>query len=97
MPKEQLPRGVIVRCQPKCYVIHERMKVWLLVVWNRRPGALLRKQALLVFNAFNGHLTPRKKATITCSSMNTDLMVVSGGMTSQMQVLDIVVNCSQTN
>jgi hypothetical protein len=36
MPKEQL----IVRCQPKCCMTNERMKDWLLVVWNRRPGYL---------------------------------------------------------
>jgi len=96
VPKEQLPRGFIVRCQPKCCVTHVRMKDWLLVVWNRRRGALLRKQGLLVVAAFKGHLTPGKKASITCSSMNTDLVVLPGGMTSHVQVLDIVVNRSQT-
>jgi hypothetical protein len=40
LPKEHLPRGVIVRCQPKCWMTNERMKDWLLVVWNRRPGCL---------------------------------------------------------
>jgi hypothetical protein len=38
-----------------------------------------------------GHLTPGKKATITGSS-NTDPVVVTGGMTSQMQMLNIAVN-----
>jgi len=85
MPKEQLPRGVIVRCQTKCWMTNECIKDWLLVVWNRRPGAL-------VLDTFKGHLTPGKKATITGSSTNTDPVVVTGGMTSQMQVLNIVVN-----
>ena len=71
---------------------NEFMKDWLLVVWNRRPGAL-------VLDAFQEHLTPgkrkEKKNTITGSSKNTDPVMVSGGMTSQMQVLNIVVNTLQ--
>jgi hypothetical protein len=67
-------------------------KDWLLVVWNRRPGALLRKRRMLVLDAFKGHLTPEVKATITGGSINTDLVVIPGGVTSQLQVLDVVVN-----
>ena len=32
MPKEQLPRGIIVRCQPEGSMTTEFMKNWLLVV-----------------------------------------------------------------
>jgi hypothetical protein len=91
MPKEQLPRGIIGRCQPKGWMTSDLMKDWLLVVWNRRPGALLRKWGMLVLDAFKGHLTPEVKATITGGSINTDLVVIPGGMTSQLQVLDVVV------
>jgi hypothetical protein len=68
------------------------MKDWLLVVWNRRPGALLRKRGMLVLDAFKGHLTPDVKATITGGSINIDLVVIPDGMTSQLQVLVVVVN-----
>jgi hypothetical protein len=68
------------------------MKDWLLVVWNRRPGAILRKQGMLVMDVFNGHLTPETEATLTGSSMNTDLVIIPGGVTLQLQVLDVVVN-----
>ena len=44
-----------------------------------------------VFDAFQGHVTPEIKVTITGRSINTDLMVIPGGMTSQLQVLNIVV------
>jgi len=40
MPKEQLPSGVIVRCQPKSWMTNKCMKDWLLVMWDRRPGCL---------------------------------------------------------
>jgi len=43
------------------------------------------------FDAFQGHVTPEIKVTITGRSMNTDLMVIPGGMNSQQQVLNVVV------
>jgi hypothetical protein len=45
---------------------------------------------MLVLNAFKGHLTPEVK--FANHAMNTDLMVIPGGMTTQLQVLDVVVN-----
>jgi hypothetical protein len=38
------------------------------------------------------HLTPEIKATITGISMSTDVAVIPGGTTSQLQMLDVVVN-----
>jgi hypothetical protein len=34
MPKEQLPRGIIFRCQPECWMTNELTKDRLSVVWN---------------------------------------------------------------
>jgi len=42
-------------------------------VWNRRPGVL---------DAFERHLTPAIKAAIAGSSMTTNLVVITRGMTS---------------
>ena len=39
-----------------------------------------------------GHLTPEMTATITSSYINTDPVIRPGGMTSQLQALDAVVN-----
>jgi hypothetical protein len=47
---------------------------------------------MLVLDAFKGHLTPEISATITGSSMNIYLVVIPGGMSSQLQVLDVMVN-----
>lgn len=44
---------------------------WLLVVWNRRPGMHLTECGMLVLDAFKGQQTPKIKAAITDSSMNT--------------------------
>jgi len=70
---EQLPRGIIVIYQPRGWIINELVKNWYLVVWNRRPGVL---------DAFERHLTPAIKAAMAGSSMTTDLVVITRGMTS---------------
>ena len=44
-----------------------------------------------VFDAFQGHVTPGIKVTITGRSRNTDLMVIPGRMNSQLQVVNVVV------
>lgn len=36
--KEQLPRGIIIRYQPRGWITSELTKNWYLVVWERRPG-----------------------------------------------------------
>jgi len=56
----------------------ELTKDWLLLVWNSRPGVLLRKQGMLVLSEFKIHLTPKVKAVVTICSMSTDLVVVLG-------------------
>jgi hypothetical protein len=66
------------------------MKDWLLAGWNSGPGVLLRKQGMLVLNAFKRHLPPEMKAPVTICSMSTDLVVILRGITSQLQVLDVV-------
>jgi hypothetical protein len=44
-----------------------------------------------VFDAFHGHVTPEMRVTITGRYMNTNLLAIPGGMTSQLQVLNVVV------
>jgi hypothetical protein len=43
MPKVLLPVDLIIRYQIKGWMINELVRDWLLVVWNRRIGDLLRK------------------------------------------------------
>jgi hypothetical protein len=47
--------------------------------WNSRPRVLLKKQGMLVFEVFKGHLTPEIKTTF--SSTNTNLVVIPGWIT----------------
>jgi hypothetical protein len=41
---------------------NELTKDWLLVMWNIGPGVLLRKQGMLVLNAFKETLNTRNKS-----------------------------------
>lgn len=65
------------------------MKDWLNIVWNRRPGVLVRKRRMLVLGKFTGYLTAAMKNST--GEINVALAVVPGGM-SQLQVPDVVEN-----
>ena len=90
LPKEKLPAGLIFRCQEKGWMTNDLMLDWVKVVWSRRSGALLKKRGMLVLDSFKGHLTQEVKEEV--KKANTDLVVIPGGMSSQLQVLDVVVN-----
>ena len=80
----------LVRAQPKGWMDEEGVKFWLENVWNRRPGALLRKRSLLVWDMFRAHLLDDVKEA--ARKIRTDLSVIPGGLTSQLQPLDVAVN-----
>jgi len=67
----------------------EVMKLWLEKVWSKRPG-VLKKLSLLVCDHFKTHVTESTKRLATKLKMH--LAVIPGGLTSQLQPLDISVN-----
>jgi hypothetical protein len=91
LPKEKLPTRIIFKCYEKGRFTEELMVEWLKEVWHTRPGALLNKRQMLILDAFKGHLTEEVK-TVASNLLNTDLVIIPGGMNSQLQVLDVVVN-----
>ncbi|KFP45913.1 Pogo transposable element with KRAB domain, partial [Chlamydotis macqueenii] len=78
MLKDQLPTGIIGRCQNQGWMSTGLMKDWLNIVWNRRPGVLVHKRRMLVLGTFKGYLTPAMKNII--GEMNAALASVPGGM-----------------
>jgi len=58
-------------------------------VWPKRPGGL-KKTSLLVCDQFKGHVTESTKRPATKLKML--LAVIPGGLTSQLQPLDVSVN-----
>ena len=65
------------------------MQDWLEVVWRRRTGAVPKQRGMLILNGFRGHATDSVKSSM--ESMSTDMVIIPGGLTSQLQVLDVVV------
>jgi hypothetical protein len=96
LPKEKLPTGIIFKCNEKGWMTEELMVKWLKEVWHRRAGALIKKRGMLVLDAFKGHLTENVKTVAASNLLNIDLVIIPGGMTSQLQVLDVVVNKPST-
>lgn len=90
VPKETFCDGVIVRAQQNAWMTSELMQDWLGCVWERRPGGLLKRDSMLVMDAFRGHLSDNIKTRL--ANGKCDLVVIPGGMTSQLQPLDVGVN-----
>lgn len=82
--------GVLVQAHPKGWMDEERTIDWLKRVWNNRPGALMRKRSLMVWDMFRGHLTDAVKRN--SRELNTDMAVIPGGLTSVLQPLDVCIN-----
>jgi hypothetical protein len=89
MPKATIPNGVHVRVQGKGWTDAAVVCDWVRTVWGQRPGALLRRSSLLVWDSFRGHLGDDTKRILT--EMKTDLAVIPGGLTPVLQPLDVSV------
>ena len=89
-PKEKFPQGVVIHHHPKSWMDGNGLKLWIEKVWRSRPGGLLRKRSLLVWDSFCAHLgRPVKRAL---HQTNTDIAVIPGGLTSNLQPLDGCLN-----
>ena len=90
IPKEKFPPGVIIHCHPKGWMDEAGLKVWIQKVWSARPGGLLRKRSLLIWDSFRAHLVDSVKEALR--KTNTDIAVIPGGLTSVLQPLDVSLN-----
>ena len=86
----KFPAGIHVRFQEKGWMDEKLMKDWVNKVWNRRSGALLKKPAMLVLDSFRGHLVDDVKREL--SEGKTDLVIIPGGLTSILQLLDVSIS-----
>ena len=89
-PKEKFPPGVVVHNHPKGWMDVDGMKLWIQKVWSSRPGGLLRRRSLLVWDAFRAHLAEPVKRAL--QQTNTDVAVIPGRLTSVLQPLDVYLN-----
>ncbi|KAG7178143.1 Pogo transposable element-like 85 [Homarus americanus] len=68
----------------------EGVTVWLDKVWSKRPGGLLQENSLLAWDQFSAHRTENTKRL--AKGLNTQLAVIPGGLTSQLQPPDVSTN-----
>jgi len=90
LPKDVIPHGIYVHVHSTGWMDGEGMKLWLDKVWSKRPGGLLKKPSLLVCDQFKTHVTDSTKRLAT--KLKTRLAVIPGGLTSQLQPLNVSVN-----
>lgn len=90
IPKVNFPPGVVIHCHPKGWMDEKGLKLWVEKVWRSRPGGLLQKRSLLVWDSFRAHLVESVKLAL--KEANTDIAVIPGGLTSVMQPLDVSLN-----
>jgi len=61
--KETLHTGNTCRCNETGQVTEELTVEWFLDMWDRIPGALLKKSRMPVLDNFKGHVTKNKTGT----------------------------------
>lgn len=86
LTKEELPSGFIFCCQEKGWLNLLQTRLRLSEITDEEHSFKNK----LVLDTFIVRLTPVVKNNI--QKANTDLVIIAGGMTSQLQVLDLVVN-----
>ena len=91
MPKEKLPKNIVVKVNKKGWMMESLMKEWLTECYGKRPGGFFHsKKALLVLDSMRAHITDPVKAAI--KRTNSIPAVIPGGTTKYLQPLDISVN-----
>uniref|UniRef100_A0A674N516 HTH CENPB-type domain-containing protein n=1 Tax=Takifugu rubripes TaxID=31033 RepID=A0A674N516_TAKRU len=91
MPKEKLPKNIVVKVKTKGWMVESVIKEWLTECYGKRPGGFFhRKKALLVLDSMRAHITDSVKAAI--KRTNSIPAVIPGGTTKYLQPLDISVN-----
>ena len=91
MPKENLPKDIVVKVNTKGWMVESLMKEWLTECYGKRPGGFFhRKKAILVLDSMRAHITDSVKAAI--KKTNSIPAVIPGGTTKYLQPLDISVN-----
>lgn len=84
------PSGVLVRAQENGWMDDTLTMDWFKNVWCKKPGSLLRKPSLLVWDMFKPHCSEVIKKHSQTSK--TTLCVIPGGLTSILQPLDVSIN-----
>jgi len=83
------PKNVVVPANEKGHRNSNFMEDWIKMVWCWRPG-VRNVHNILVIDAFKRHVTENVENAL--KKTNTDTVMIPGGMTRQLQPLDVSVN-----
>ena len=93
LPKEKFPVNVVIKANPKGWMDKEMMNDWLREIYVKRPDGFFHiSPALLIYDSMHAHLTNTVKAQV--KKTNSELAIIPGGLTKELQPLDIGVNQS---
>lgn len=91
VPKENFPVGVVIKANSKGWMDEEMMSVWLREIYVKRPGGFFHvAPSLLICDSMRAHITDGVKKQVRHT--NSVLAVIPGGMTKELQPLDVGVN-----
>ena len=91
LPKEKFPAGLIIKANPKGWMDEEMISDWLREVYVKRPDGFFHKSpSLLIYDSMRAHLIDAVKAKV--KKTYSDLAVITGGLTKELQPLDIGIN-----
>ncbi|KAJ8349892.1 hypothetical protein SKAU_G00250220 [Synaphobranchus kaupii] len=91
LPKENFPAGVVIKANPKGWMDEEKMSEWLREIYVKRPGGFFHTApSLLIYDSMRAHITDAVKKQV--KQTNSELAVIPGGLTKELQPLDIGFN-----
>lgn len=92
IPKGNYPSNVIISANEKSCMTSVETQLWHEKVWLRRKNLLFHRKSLLMLDSAPGHRTDDVKNKF--ASSGTLIAMIPGGLTKNLQVLDISVNKS---
>ena len=91
--REEFPNNVFIRTNKKDWVNEEKMIWWINNIWFKKSSdQLSNPKSLLILDSFREHLVNSVKERL--NEIHTNMAVISEGLTSKLQPLDVAVNKS---
>ncbi|CAM4731030.1 unnamed protein product [Leuciscus chuanchicus] len=91
LPKENFPAGVVIKANPKGWMDEEKMSEWLREIYVKRLGGFFHTApSPLIYDSMRAHIIDAVKKQV--KQTNSELAVIPGGLTKELQPLDIGVN-----
>uniref|UniRef100_A0A8C3U480 HTH CENPB-type domain-containing protein n=1 Tax=Catharus ustulatus TaxID=91951 RepID=A0A8C3U480_CATUS len=93
LPKDKFPNGIRVAVNAKGWMDEEVMQTWLTEVYGGTLDRFFNQlSVLLIFDSMHAHKTENMKEIV--KKKNSELAVIPGGLTKELQPLDVGIICS---